>query len=880
MPLSDLLLRWQIERTIRENIVDWRTLPPAVSRFIPFPEQIHPGLIGALNAQGIHALYLHQASAWAFARQGRNVVVATGTASGKTLAYNLPVIDRLLKNSQARGLYLFPTKALAQDQLAGIRKLLSQIDLEETNKDLPEGELTSLPRPRIPLELINPSIYDGDTPSGFRPGIRKTAHIILSNPDMVHAGILPHHTLWADFFQNLEFVVLDEMHTYRGVFGSHVANVLRRLRRISHFYGSDPQFLLTSATIGNPIELAEKLIESPVSLVDEESAGRSTRHFLIYNPPVIDPELGLRRSALLETVRLVEDLLHDGIQTIIFGRSRRTVEILLTYLRERAEPVSPPTTKIESAGEESYVQDRDTEGIRGYRSGYLPRQRREIERGLRQGSVRAVIATNALELGIDIGRMGAAVLTGYPGTIASTWQQAGRAGRNEEDSLVVLVATANPLDQFLAHHPDYFFQRSPESALINPDNLLILLAHLRCAAFELPFTRGERFGLVDPGTFEDILQILLQQGFLHLSGDKYFWMADKYPAEQVSLRSASAREIVLQVDQIGSVRTIGSVDIGSAPWMVHPQAVYLHEAQTYLVEDLDLERAIAILKPVALDYYTEPRSETSVQLVQLHEQSDEPGSLKARGEITVTTQVTGYRRVKWYTHEQLGVDELELPPTTLETTGYWLVLAEDTVETLRQQGLWTNDPNQYGPTWPTVRERVRARDDYRCRLCGSPEQGRAHDVHHKIPFRSSHSAEEANQLQNLLTLCPTCHRRVETSIHMRSGLAGLAYTLGNLAPFFVMCDARDLGVHSDPQSSLAEGKPAIILFDRVPAGIGLSEKLYELHNELVLRAYELVAKCECTDGCPSCVGPAGENGVGGKRETLALLKALTLRPSA
>jgi DEAD/DEAH box helicase domain-containing protein len=473
--------------------------------------------------------------------------------------------------------------------------------------------------------------------------------------------------------------------------------------------------------------------------------------------------------------------------------------------------------------------------------------------------------------------MGAAVLTGYPGTIASTWQQAGRAGRNEDQSLVILVATANPLDQFLAHHPDYFFERSPEQALINPDNLLILFDHLRCAAFELPFKQGDSFGLVDPDQVQEILQVMLLQGILHHSSEKYFWMADKYPAEQVSLRSASAKNIILQIHDQDSIRAIGSVDSESAPWMVHPRAVYLHEAQTYMVDELDLEQGTAMLRPTALDYYTEPQSESSVQLVETHEQRNVAGCQKARGEITVTTQVTGYRKIKWYTHEQLGIEELELPPTTLQTTGYWLVLEDNTVESLRQQGLWNNDPNQYGSAWPSVREMVRARDGYRCRLCGSPEQERSHDIHHKIPFRAFHSPEEANQLHNLITLCPACHHRVETSIRMRSGLTGLAYTLGNLAPLFVMCDTRDLGVHSDPQSSLAEGKPAIVLFDRVPAGIGLSDRLYELHDELVLRALEQVRYCECTDGCPSCVGPAGENGTGGKRESLALLEALNIQ---
>jgi DEAD/DEAH box helicase domain-containing protein len=500
--------------------------------------------------------------------------------------------------------------------------------------------------------------------------------------------------------------------------------------------------------------------------------------------------------------------------------------------------------------------------------------RREIERGLRQGEVRAVVATNALELGIDIGGMGASILAGYPGTIAAAWQQAGRAGRGSEASLAILVATANPLDQFLAHHPDYFFERSPEHALINPDNLLILLAHLRCAAFELPFKTGEPFGRVPSGQVEEFLEFLREDGVLHYSGGKYFWMADHYPAQGISLRSASPQRVLLQCPQEEGWVTFGEVDTESAAWMVHPEAVYMHEAQTYLVEALDLDQHIAHLRPQGVDYYTEPRSETTVELLETLGQAPVCGGTKFQGEITVTTQVTGFRKVKWFTHEQLGLGDLSLPPSQLQTTGYWLVLAEATVERLRDQGLWTNDPNKYGSKWNFLRESVRARDGYRCQSCGAREQDRAHDVHHKIPFRAFSSPEQANQLQNLVTLCPACHRRAEAAVRMRSGLSGVAYALENLAPFFLMCDARDLGVHSDPQSPLAGGGPVVVLYDRVPAGIGFSQRLFELHAELAQRAYELVAQCECVDGCPSCVGPAGENGLGGRREALALLAEL------
>ncbi len=838
---------WQTDPNIASNIAAWRTFPTRPAQFAPFPDDLHPALVDALRAHGINALYTHQATAWQRAQAGQHPVVVTGTASGKTLCYNLPVLDRLLRDPQARALYLFPTKALAQDQKDTLNQLIT------ANLQYPISN---------PHYEIRVATYDGDTPAEARPRIRTTARLIISNPDMLHIGVLPHHTKWADFFGHLQFVVIDEMHAYRGVFGSHVANVLRRLKRITRFYGSSPQFILTSATIANPVELAEKLIEEPVVLVDDDGAARGARHFLIYNPPVVNRDLGLRRSVLLESVRLAGDLLQHEVQTIVFARARRTVELILSYLRRGWS----------GARLETFAHQ---EEVRGYRSGYLPRQCREIERGLREGRVRAVVATNALELGIDIGGMGAAVLTGYPGTIAGTWQQAGRAGRKTEASLAALVTSANPLDQFLARHPGYFFGRSPEQALINPDNLLILLGHLRCAAFELPFQAGESFGRVEGARVAQFLQFLQEVGVLHQSGDKYFWMADQYPAQDVSLRSASPETVVLQARDDDEWTTIGQVDQASAHWMVHPGAVYLHEGRVYLVEELHLEQHIARLRAANVDYYTQPRRETTVRLLEKLGEVEARGATKSHGEIAVTSQVIGFRKVKWFTQEQLGLGEVSLPPTELVTTGYWLSLTEGTVARLRQQGLWTSDPNDYGPNWPAQRDRARVRDGYRCQACGTLESGRAHDVHHKTPFRTFTSYRQANQLSNLVTLCPRCHHRAELAVRMRSGLAGLSFALGHLAPLFLMCDVRDVGVHSDPKSPLADGQPAVVIYDQVPAGIGFSERLFDLHDELMARAYELVAACECADGCPSCVGPAGEGGLGGKRETLAILEALS-----
>lgn len=844
MSLTALLSHWRSEPELARDIAEWREIPERQPQYARFPAGLHPAMASTIQDLGYHSLYSHQLKTWQLVNAGENPVIVTGTASGKTLAYNIPVIERLLRDPAARALYIFPTKALAQDQLRELYRLVESVKSKSDSLQF-----------SIPV-----GVYDGDTPVHTRPAIRSNARLVISNPDMIHAGILPHHTQWAAFFENLQIIVLDEMHIYRGVFGSHVANVIRRLKRIAGFYGAKPQFVLTTATIANPAELATRLVEEPVTLVDEDGSSRGSKHFLVYNPPVVNRDLGIRRSALLESVRLAEDLLKFGVQTIIFGRSRRSIEIILSYLRQ-------------VSGDDS------TETIRGYRSGYLPQERREIELGLRQGKVRAVVATNALELGIDIGGMGASLLVGYPGTIASTWQQAGRAGRSKDTSLTILVATANPLDQFLAHHPEYFFSRSPEQGLINPDNLLILLNHLRCAVFELPFKSDEPFGEVSGEKVGEFLEFLEDAETVHESRGKYFWMADAYPAEGVSLRSASPDRVLLQNADGEKVFIIGEIDLESAHRMVHPGAVYIHEAQTYFVEGLDLEQKVAALRPTEVDYYTEPRVDTTIRLIQTLQEKDRKVDSQiiatiAHGEIAVTSQVTGYRKVKWYTHEQLGMAELSLPPTQLNTTGYWLALSEESIEKLRAQNLWTGDPIRYGPNWLSQKERARARDGYRCQVCQRPEDGRAHDVHHKIPFRRFSNYLEANRLDNLVTLCPACHQRAEAAVRMRSGLAGVSYVLGNLAPFFLMCDSRDLGVQSDPKSPLTDGRPTVVLYDLVPAGIGFSQSLYESHDDLILRAYELVVDCECADGCPSCTGPAGESGDGGKIESLAILKCL------
>ncbi len=851
-PLQRLIHRWRSDPSVGANVTEWRLIPAQSPKYAPFPAKLHPDLIQALRRRGITALYSHQAEAFSRALHGEHIMVVAASASGKSLCYHLPILDTLIKTPDARALYLFPTKALAQDQFNSINHLIH-----------------ALPEP-LATEGLPVSTYDGDSPTRLRPTIRSVARLLITNPDMLHVGILPHHTEWSNFFRHLRFVVIDEAHTYRGVFGSHLANVLRRLRRIAAFYGAHLQFILTTATLANPQEFATRLIEAEVSIVDEDGSARGPKHFVIYNPPLTDEKLGLRRSALQESVRLANDLLAYGIQTIVFGRSRRTVELILRYLRE-------------SPGISISIENKD-EAIRGYRSGYLPAHRRKIESGLRAGVVRLVAATNALELGVDIGGLGAAVLVGYPGTISAAWQQAGRAGRGQEPALALLIATSDPLDQFLAKHPDYFWERSVEHALINPDNLLILLDHIRCAAFELPFQQNEAFGNLPVDQVKEFLQFLVSQHVLHASGGRYFWMTDQYPAQAVSLRSASADSVLLQVWEEDHATIIGQLDRHSALWMTHPGAIYLHEAQMYLVEELDLSNNIAQLRPVESDYYTLPRSETTVQHLDTFAEEQKNGVIKAHGELKVTRQVVGYQKVRWYTHEMLAVEVLDLPPTELLTTGYWLALEGNIVDALRQEGLWRNDPNDYGPNWNMQRERARRRDGFRCQVCGAPEQGRSHDVHHRQPFRLFPSYLQANQLENLITLCPNCHRRAEAAVRVRSGLAGLGYILGHLAPFFLMCDPTDLGVHVDPASPLAAGKPTIVLYDMTPGGIGLSTRLYDLQDELLARAAEQVADCPCADGCPSCVGPGGiglantslpgEATYGGKLETQAILTAI------
>ncbi len=632
MNVSQLLEQMKEDRQFLSRFTAWRVQPPKEASFVDFPPNVDSRLAAVLRARGIQRLYAHQAQATEAAQKGHNFVVVTPAASGKTLCYNIPVLTSLLGNPHARALYLFPTKALSQDQMDELHELITALDVD-----------------------VKMYTYDGDTPTNARRAIRAAGHIVITNPDMLHTGILPHHTKWVKLFENLEYVVIDEVHQYRGVFGSHVANAIRRLKRICNWYGSKPVFMLSSATIANPEELARRLIEEDVVVIDDDGSPKGTKHFMFCNPPVINKELGVRRSSVHEARSLVDSFLANDIQTIAFARTRKTVELLLSYLKEEA--------RRKSRGEKA---------VRGYRGGYLPKERREIEKGLRDGEIRGVVATNALELGIDIGQLDASVMVGYPGSVASTWQQAGRAGRKAGTSCAVLVANSSPLDQFIITHPDYFFSQSPEHALINPDNLLILLSHIKCAAFELPFATDERYS---QQSIIEILDFLEQQGIVHKAEGIYHWSADSYPADEISLRTAARDNVVIIDTTVVPPHVVGEVDSFSAPTMVHEGAIYIHEGSQFHIEKLDWEEKKAYAKKVDVDYYTVANLAVDVRVIDQFESRDVAGCSKTHGEIVVTALPTIYKKLKLWTNENIGWGDIRLPEQEMQTTAYWLSFA-------------------------------------------------------------------------------------------------------------------------------------------------------------------------------------------------------------
>ncbi len=619
--------------TIRPYLTALEHLPAQEARLADFPDWLQGGLIRQLKEDGIDHLYSHQASALNAIQEGKNVVVVTPTASGKTLCYNLPVLDTIIREPESRAIYLFPTKALAQDQLRELYRLVEALD-----------------------KPISTFTYDGDTPVSARSSIRNQGNVIVTNPDMLHTGILPHHTKWHRLFQNLRYIVIDEIHIYRGVFGSHMANVLRRLKRICEFYGSNPQFICCSATIANPRELAEKITGQKFTLINNNGAPSGEKYFLFYNPPVINRQLGIRKSLIKETARLVSRFLNHDIQTIVFARSRLTTELLTSYLKDYFEKIG---------------QGRDL--VRGYRGGYLPNLRREIEKGLKEGLIKGVVSTNALELGVDIGQLDACFIAGYPGTITSTWQQAGRAGRRSHSSVAILVASSVPLDQYIINSPDYFFKETPESAVIDPNNLSILISHIKCAAFELPFLPDEKFGSEE---LEDILQFLVDKGIIHFTGNKWHWMSEAYPADEISLRSASTDNFTIIDIEEGEDKVIGEVDRESAPTTIYEGAIYIHEGEQYTITRLDYDDYKAYAKKIEVNYYTDAQVESNIKVLDVFGLHEEENIHHQHGEIAITTLSTMYKKVKFYTHENLGYGKINLPAEDMHTTAYWLVLAE------------------------------------------------------------------------------------------------------------------------------------------------------------------------------------------------------------
>ncbi|SYZ74063.1 Uncharacterized ATP-dependent helicase YprA [Candidatus Zixiibacteriota bacterium] len=633
MNLPQILESFRTDPSIKNNIAHWEIIPPRDGVYDDFPEYLDSKLVSLLQKRGINRLYSHQRSAVDSIHDGHDTVIVTPTASGKTLCYNLPVLDSIIKNRSTRALYLFPTKALSQDQLAELTGLIDALDVD-----------------------IKTYTFDGDTPQTARRLIRSAGHIVVTNPDMLHAGILPHHTKWIKLFENLKYVVIDEIHHYRGIFGSHLANVVRRLKRICEFYGSNPIFITCSATIANPDELAEKITGRKVNLVDNNGAPSGEKHFIIYNPPVINKQLGIRKSALNEAQDLAEKFISNRIQTIIFAQYRLQVEVLLTYMRERFK--EPFGNNIRVAG---------------YRGGYLPNQRRDIEQGLRRGEIIGVVSTNALELGIDIGALDVSIICGYPGSISSVWQQAGRAGRRSGSSVTIFVANSSAINQFLAHNSTYLLKRTPEMGIIDPDNLIISTNHIKCASFELPFHKEEDFR---PDGTDEILNYLEDQKIVRQSGGKFHWSSEIYPAQGVSLRSASPDNFVI-LNQTDNNRVIGEVDYYSAPIFLHPEAIYLHDAEQYQVTELDWEGKKAYVKEAAVDYYTDAETKSDLKVLSVADEKHDFEAVLSWGEVTVTMVTVLFKKIKFHTHENVGSGKLNLPELELHTNAFWYAFPGD-----------------------------------------------------------------------------------------------------------------------------------------------------------------------------------------------------------
>lgn len=840
--LQNLIDAWLSEPLIAENIVSRKHFPAKDGKMFHYPAWIHPSLVKALQEIGIVKLYQHQFEAIEAINEGNHVLIVSGVASGKSLTYQIPILDTLLKEANSCALLIFPTKALSHDQGEKLKGFINKI------------QPSHISRPFLVAQ------YDGDTPLAKRPQIIESTQILLTNPDMLHQTILPNHSRWLRFFSNLRFIILDEIHVYCGVFGSHVANILRRLKRVVQHYGASPQFVLTTGTIGAPEEFATKLIEEPLIKIEQIEHSNTRKEIWIYNPPLTNPEFGIRRHPFEDAVRFSEDATQRNIHSIIFCRSRKSVELLLIRLKQRLHSIF----------------DVD-QTIRSYRSGYLPTLRRKIEQDLRSGRTRCVIATNALELGIDIGNLDITLIIGYPGSIASTWQQFGRSGRSSKLSLGVLILSNEPLDQYLAHHPSFFWESTPEQVIIDPDNPLILLSHLKCALYEISLSHQKpAYGKVSIELLLTLLDSLVLQGYA-IKGRKDYYYIGKNRPHSFSIRSISDHPIQLILRENDQSLLVGTVDADSADWMVHPGAIYFHEGNPYRVEDLDLEHRVAYLQTCNLDQITQPLIHTQIESLQekAHQNLISPRGHAYRitfGQVELSRQVEGYLVLDWDSRIVLDKKVLNLPPRHLSTMAFWLSLSVDLVDALRQQDAWTNDPNQYGTNWENQKRLARQRDHYRCQLCGVPEIEKAHHVHHKIPFRQFVDPQEANRLENLITLCPSCHRKVEEVIRVQSGLAALGYALTHISPIYALCDRQDLGVIIDPKFVWCENQPTILIHEQIPGGIGLAYRLYEVASQLLITIEKHIRACPCLEGCPSCTGPVAVNGRGGKREALAILE--------
>ncbi len=771
MDVADFLEKLRGSARYQGQMVHARVLDERPARTGTCDPPLPAQLTSALTGRGITGLFTHQVRCLELARQRHDAVVVTGTASGKTLAYNLPIFERCLANPAMRALYLYPTKALAQDQLKGLLTWTNVgTRLNQSKKPGPGAPTTGLP--------IVPGVYAGATPPAQRKRIQAEANLVLSNPDMLHASILPYHSKWARFFAGLAYVVIDETHTYRGILGAHVACVLRRLWRVCEHYGSAPVVLAASATIANPAELVERLIGRPVAVVDEDGAPRGRKHFVFWNPACNGSDQLSAASATDDSAWILAQAVEADAQALVFTRTRQAAELVHRYVED-------DLTRRKS---------RHAKSVKAYRGGYLPEERRAVEQALAAGELRGVAATNALELGIDIGSLDVAILSGYPGTIASTWQQAGRSGRRQGESLAVLVAGNDPIDHYLLRHPDYFFAQSPEQAVVDPENPYVLARHLKCAAFELPLDERDesRFGQ----TATEIICILQDAGDLNQVAGKHYFAGGQNPSARISLRHMSDNTIsIVEVDhrRTGTPawqrpvadperahRVIANVDSISAPELVYPEAVYLHGGETYLVRHLDLEGKVAYVERRETDYYTQAILDSTVRIVR--EQARRavvPGTMNAAadvcyGGVDVSWKTVAFKKLKFQSRDSIGLGPVDIPAQSLDTTGVWLVPDGEARRAMKASG----------------------------------------------------------------------HRVAE-------GLVGVRNLATVALPFIAMCDSRDLGGVVNSHNT---GASTLILYDRYPGGLGYCERAYGQMEQLLALCRAIIRECPCEEGCPSCVG--------------------------